>query len=149
MGKYEPLAQYLKEIRDDTWNASFAEIEKILGFPLPPSAHEHRAWWANQYKGHHSQAKGWIEAGWVTSDIDQKRGRVRFERKLGGWRHDRSAADHELWLHAGRVTGITNRFDLERAAVNALIQREAARALANMGGTMPDLVVPERERPAR
>lgn len=149
MSKYEPLAQFLKGFREDSWSASFNEIEQILGFRLPPSAHQHRAWWANQFKGHHSQAKGWIAAGWVTSEIDQRQGRVRFERMKKAGRRDRAVSDHDLWLHAEKVTGIRDRAELERAAVNALIQREAGRALASMGGTMPDLVVPERERPAQ
>lgn len=146
MGKYEPLAKFLKDCDDDSWEASFSEIEKILGFKLPPSAHEHRAWWANQFKGHHSQAKGWIEAGWVTREIDQRHGRVRFERKANSRESDRAKANEELWLLAQRISGISDRAELERAALNALIQREAGRALANMGGTMPDLVVPEREQ---
>lgn len=143
MGKYEPLANFLKDFDGKSWDASFAEIESVLGFKLPPSAHAHRAWWANQFKGHHSQAKGWIEAGWVTSDIDQRRGRVRFERRSSGFRK----SNDDIWRHAERMTGIVDRAELEKAAVKALIQAHAARMLATMGGTMPDLVVPERERP--
>lgn len=149
MSKYEPLADFLKDFSEDSWDASFSEIEDVLGFPLPPSAHEHRAWWANQYKGNHSQAKGWIQAGWETRDIDQRKGKIRFERMDSGGRRERGRSDHELWRHAKQITGIADRAALERAAVQALIQREAGRALAELGGTMPDLVVPERERPER
>ena len=148
MGKYEPLSEFLKEFRGDSWETSFAEIERILGFPLPRSAHEHRAWWANQFKGHHSQAKGWIDAGWVTSKVDQKQRRIKFERAKSKER-DRAKADGELWAQAERVTGIRVRAQLERAAVNALIQREAGRTLATMAGSMPHLAVPERERPPK
>lgn len=147
MGKYEPLADFLKEFKGDAWDASFSEIEKILRFKLPPSAHEHRAWWANQYRGNHSQANGWIEAGWETREIDQRSGRVRFERTKRAGRKDRLLSDHELWLQAERISGITDRKELERAAVTALVQREAARSLALMGGTMPDAAAPPRERP--
>lgn len=143
MGKYEPLANFLGNFQGESWDASFSEIERILGFKLPPSAHEHRAWWANQFGGHHSQAKGWIEAGWVTKEIDQRRGRVRFERRV---RKSQSKND-DVWLRAELMTGITDRDELHRAAVNALIEREAARALIALGGSMPDLIVPERERP--
>jgi len=143
MGKYQPLADFLKDFRGEEWDASFAEIERILGFRLPPSAHEHRAWWANQFKGHHSQAKGWIDAGWVTREIDQRRGRIRFERTQGKTQN----SCEELWSQAQRMTGIKDRADLERAALNALIQREAGRYLANLGGSMPGFTAAERERP--
>jgi hypothetical protein len=144
MSKYQPLADFLKDFRGAEWNATFADIERVLGFRLPPSAHEHRAWWANQFKGHHSQAKGWIEAGWVTREIDQRRGLVRFERRSRQGASDTDA----LWRQAERMTGVRDRAELEKLAVNALIHREAGRALAALGGTMPDLAVPQRERPA-
>lgn len=143
MGKYEPLANFLGSFQGESWEASSDDIEKILGFKLPPSAHEHRAWWANQFKGHHSQAKRWIEAGWVTKEIDQRRGRVRFERRRRGL----ATVSDDIWRRAELMTGITDRDQLQRAAVNALIQREAARALVALGGTMPDLLIPDRERP--
>ncbi len=147
MGKYEPLAEYLKKCGDDSWDASFSEIEEILGFALPPSAHEHRAWWANQYKGNHSQAKGWIAAGWETREIDQRQRRVRFERLRQSVRRSRTMAHHDLWRQAQEMTGIDDRDDLERAALTALIQRYAGQSLARMGGAMPELNVPARERP--
>lgn len=146
MGKYEPLAAFLRDFREDSWDASFAEIERILRFKLPPSAHEHRAWWANQHRGNHSQARGWVDAGWMTREIDQRRGRVVFERrKDAGWQ-GRTIADHELWAQAERISGIKDRKELERAAVMALVQREAARSLALMGGTMPHASSAPRER---
>lgn len=147
MGKYQPLADFLKDFNGDSWDATFAEIESILRFKLPPSAHEHRAWWANQFRGHHSQAKGWIEAGWETREIDQRRGRVRFERTKHAGRGDRTLADHELWKQAAQISGITDRKELERAAVSALLQRVAGQALARMGGSMPDAAAGSRGRP--
>jgi hypothetical protein len=146
MGKYQPLSDFLSDRQDDSWDASFAEIERILRFKLPPSARDHRAWWANQFRGHHSQAKAWIEAGWETRDIDQRRGRVRFERTTRPRRTEGSVSEHDLWAEAARVSGIGDRKALERAAVAALLQREAGRTLALMGGTMPDAVAP-RARP--
>lgn len=148
MGKYQPLADFLATVPDDSWDATFAEIERILRFKLPPSAHEHRAWWANQFRGHHSQAKAWIDAGWETREIDQQRGRVRFERVKNHKRAGRAVADDDLWDQAARISGIRDRNALERAAVSALLQREAGRALALMGGTMPDAAAPPRERPS-
>jgi len=143
MGKYEPLGDHLRTIRDDRWNASF---ERILGFRLPSSAREHRAWWSNHSGGNHSQAAVWVKAGWETRDIDQKRERIRFERvRPRGQTVRQSAAD--LWAEAARLTGIKDRSELEGAAVRALIQREAARALVLMGGSDPGATAAPRERP--
>ncbi|MFN3516750.1 MAG: hypothetical protein ACK4YM_06270 [Novosphingobium sp.] len=146
MGKYQPLADYLGEIKDDVWNASFQEIERILKSPLPESARKHRAWWANQYRGNHSQAKGWIEAGWETRDIDQRSGTVRFERTKRAGRSERPLSEHELWKQAAIMSGISDRRELEIAAVNALIEREAGRRLASIGGSMAEAWAPPRER---
>ena len=38
MSKYHPLSERLKGHGQDDWQASFAEIEEVLGFPLPKSA---------------------------------------------------------------------------------------------------------------
>jgi hypothetical protein len=146
MGKYEPLADYLREIKDDSWDASFAEIESILQTSLPASAREHRAWWANQYRGNHSQAKGWIDAGWETREIDQRRGRVRFERTRDGGRRDRTISDHELWKQAELISGVKDRSELERMVLTEFIQREAGRQLAALGGTMPNATTAPRRR---
>ncbi len=148
MGKYEPLAEHLSELQVDSWDATFSEIEEILGFRLPRSAHEHRAWWANQYRGNHSQARGWINAGWETRDIDQQNGLVRFERQRRAGRKSSSLAMNDLWKRASAMTGITDQAALERAAAEALIQRHAADFLSGLGGTMPDFSVADRRRPA-
>lgn len=152
MGKYEPLAGYLQTRAEDSWNASFAQIEERLGFPLPRSAREHRAWWANQANGNHSQTAGWQKAGWETRDVDLCRGMVRFERKRDGG-HDRPtlggrpSPTSDLWQQASRISGIEDHDKLIDAALTALIQREAARSLARMGGSMPDAQAAPRERP--
>ncbi len=145
MGKYEPLAEFLKDFDGDAWEASFSDIEDVLGFPLPPSAHEHRAWWANQYRGNHSQAKGWIEAGWETRSIDQHNERVRFERAQMRGRRSQSSTQ-KMWKQAALITGISNRLELEQKAVEALIQREAALSLIALGGSDPNAWAPERRR---
>ncbi len=54
--------------------------------------------------------------------------------------------DDELIARAEELTGIKERSALLRAALTALVQREVARRLARLGGTMPDLEVPSRRR---
>lgn len=46
MGKYEPLRDYLAGRSGDEEPMTFGQVERLVG-PLPYSAHEHRAWWAN------------------------------------------------------------------------------------------------------
>lgn len=152
MGKYEPLGDHLRALADDQWNASFDEIENILGFRLPNSARDHRAWWSNHIGGNHSQTAVWVEAGWETRDVDQAHGLIRFTRvrkPQGGKRPPSDPPGHSqaLWVEAARLTGIDDRSELERAAVTALIQREAARVLALMGGTDGNAASAPRTRP--
>jgi len=53
--------------------------------------------------------------------------------------------DDELLAQAHEATGIDERASLIRAGLKALVEREAARRLILMGGTMPDLdAVPRR-----
>ena len=57
--------------------------------------------------------------------------------------------DDELLAQAQKYTGLTERTALIREALTALIQRESARRLALLGGTMPDLeIAPRRRQPS-
>jgi len=47
--------------------------------------------------------------------------------------------DDELLARAAELTGIARKSDLVRAALTALVEREAARRLARLGGTAPGL----------
>lgn len=52
----------------------------------------------------------------------------------------------ELLKDAKRLTGIDGTTTVVNAALKALVEREAARRLARMGGTMPDLQPIPRRR---
>lgn len=54
----------------------------------------------------------------------------------------------ELVEEARRATGIEEKTALVHAGLQALIDREKARRLAALGGSQPDLEVPDRRRPA-
>ena len=56
--------------------------------------------------------------------------------------------DDELVLKAQDYTGIEEKAALIREALKALIEREASRRLARLGGTLPDLDLPPRRRSA-
>ena len=57
--------------------------------------------------------------------------------------------DDELVAEAQNLTGIKEKSALVRAALTAMIEREAARRLARLGGSEPDLrPVPRRRSKA-
>jgi len=101
--KYKPLAIALSALgreREDI-TLSFSEIESILGFPLPRSAHAHQPWWANQ-KNHdnRSQTSSWMDAGFRVESLDLRNKWVRFihagpERDALILQRDSPAAPHE------------------------------------------------------
>lgn len=57
------------------------------------------------------------------------------------------AIDDELLAKAQQYTGLTEKSALVREGLKALIQREAARRLALLGGTEPGIKAPPRRRP--
>jgi Arc/MetJ family transcription regulator len=56
--------------------------------------------------------------------------------------------DDELVANAQKYTGLTEKSALLREALTALIEREAARRLARLGGSEPDARYIPRRRPA-
>ncbi len=54
--------------------------------------------------------------------------------------------DDDLLQDAKRLTGIDGSTKLVNAALKALVERESARGLAKLGGTMPDLQPIPRRR---
>lgn len=152
MGKYEPLAHFLVSRNERTWTATFDEIEAKLGFVLPRSAREHRAWWSNQQGPGHSQKEAWQAAGWETRDVDLRRGIVRFERierDCSAAKATTNAASQidELWRKASEMSGISERAELEKIVLTSFVRREAAKALIAMGGSDPHAKAAPRERP--
>lgn len=60
---------------------SFAEIERVLGFPLPESAFRHRAWWSNN-ASNNVMTQVWLDAGFRTARVDVAGGVLEFERRM-------------------------------------------------------------------
>lgn len=152
MSVYEPLTKHLKSLPIESWSTNFAEIERILRRPLPQSALAYRPWWANQKGGNHSQSRAWRDAGWETREVDLKHRTLRFERvkrqglASGSHQDEPLGGQPDLWEQAHKISGISDRDELIEAALSLLIQREAGRQLAEMGGTMPDIKAPPRRR---
>ncbi len=107
MAKYAPLTRHLRAINADRLPMTFAELEALLGFPLPPSARKHRAWWANNPTTH-VNAAAWHLAGYQSQAVDLdaeklafvKLNEVEIARKPG--RHPIfGAMKGMLWLEPG------------------------------------------------
>ncbi|MFI6761740.1 hypothetical protein ACIBF5_21630 [Micromonospora sp. NPDC050417] len=88
VAKYDAWRDFLMAWPDDAGEVrmTFAEVEAIVGV-LPPSAREHRTWWANDSK---VQAAAWRAAGWRVDSVDQLAEQVVFRRGRAGG--SRSAA---------------------------------------------------------
>jgi len=57
--------------------------------------------------------------------------------------------DDELFADAQEPTGINRKSALVNASLKALVEREAARRLARLGGSQPHLKPATRRRPPR
>lgn len=69
MSKYEALGTYLRGQYGDEIRMTFAEIERVLGRPLPPSARKHRPWWSNN-PDNSVMTRVWLAAGYRTEQVD-------------------------------------------------------------------------------
>ncbi|MBX7496460.1 hypothetical protein K3172_11400 [Qipengyuania sp. 6B39] len=78
--KYQKLTEYLSSVDETVWEASFEQIERVLGFRLPESARQHQAWWSNQMR---SQSLGWQLAGWKTTALDLENEKVTLVNVAG------------------------------------------------------------------
>ena len=147
MSKYEPLTRYLASRRDESWDARFSEVERILGFDLPRSAYEYPAWWANQDRGH-SQTRAWQDAGWETCNVDLRGRRLMFAKSKmkSAPSAINSQPSTQLLQRAKGLTGIASEPELIETALHALIQRETAKYVASLGGSMPDAEAAPRRR---
>ncbi len=78
MTVYAPMMEFLTAQKADRVRLDFHKVEGILGRPLPKSAGDYQAWWANDPS--HSQAKAWLEAGWQTANLNLSGRTVEFVR---------------------------------------------------------------------
>ncbi|MES1262901.1 MAG: hypothetical protein ABUL69_01010, partial [Peristeroidobacter soli] len=94
--RYAPLGRYLRDLPPSQLGATlgFDEIEQIISAPLPPSATNHRQWWANQSAG--SRAPHWDAAGFKVDSVDAGKRLVRFVRKAGAARPPRALSLQEI-----------------------------------------------------
>ena len=77
--RYAKLNEYFSRRHEKRAQLTFEQIEQLIERKLPESAHNHRAFWANDPK--HSQAKAWMEAGWRVEAINIDEKTLYFVRK--------------------------------------------------------------------
>jgi hypothetical protein len=87
--KYHPLRLYLEAVGAAAVPLSFAEIEEILGVPLPASARRHAAWWSNN-PTNHVNAQAWLQAGYASEQVDLRRQQLVFALRSPAPRADAS-----------------------------------------------------------
>ncbi len=82
--RYAAFHQHLAgiDVNGKAYSMAFADIGAVLGKPLPQSAYDHRAWWANTHS--HAQALAWLTAGWKVDHIDLGAEKVDFIRQPTG-----------------------------------------------------------------
>jgi DNA-binding transcriptional regulator YiaG len=93
--KYYPLHTYLQQQSLDELTLTLADIETLLGAPLPASARSRRAWWSNRSRGA-VQANAWMEAGYHVETIDLDQEQITF-RKPGVIYNVQREGDTVLW----------------------------------------------------
>ncbi len=77
--KYEPLTTFLRAQGVAFVRMSFAEIERVIGSKLPPSAAAHRAWWSNNPLNN-VMTKAWLAAGYESEQVDLNARKLVFRR---------------------------------------------------------------------
>ncbi len=117
MSRYEPLLQHLSGQGGREHPMSFAEIERVIGGDLPPSARSHRPWWSNN-EGSHVAVRAWRRAGWKAARVDMAAERVVFLREPTPSGIAASPAEPDI---------VTFRLSELPLAVRAVVERRAQR----------------------
>ncbi|MGI8527719.1 MAG: DUF7662 domain-containing protein [Pseudolabrys sp.] len=103
MSKYAPLAVYLKHQNRERVPMTFAEIERVTGAKLPPSAVKYRPWWSNNPKNS-VMTKVWLDAGFESEQVDMAGRKLVFRRV----RATGAVADDDAPFHSayGAIKGL-------------------------------------------
>lgn len=96
MSKYEPLGAFLQSRSAEEVPMTFAQIEKLVGAKLPPSA-KYRAWWSNN-PTNSVMTKVWLEAGFRSGEVDLAARKLVFRRvRKGGGARTVGKGKHPLF----------------------------------------------------
>jgi len=80
--KYLPLEDWFRKqpASAKQLKLTFAQVEEILGAPLPASATKLKTWWTNVQPKIQSHRTAWLNHGWKVSEFDLEARRVKFVR---------------------------------------------------------------------
>jgi hypothetical protein len=118
MSKYEPLGEYLKRQDKDRVPMTFAEIERVTGAKLPPSAARHRPWWSNNAKNS-VMTKVWLDAGFESEQVDMQARKLVFRRVRGPKASGEGSDEkpfHPLWGYMKGLVRVMPGTDLTQPA---------------------------------
>jgi len=77
LSKYDAIADFLISKNQNEVRLLFIDLENAIGFSLPASARKYPEWWANnKVEGRHCNS--WMNAGWITRDVDIGSEKVTF-----------------------------------------------------------------------
>lgn len=79
--KYKALTEYLTSIEKNEIKMTFSEVENVLGFRLPESSYKYPTLWSNSKS--HPIAFGWLNAGFMTRQVNISHQTVEFFRASG------------------------------------------------------------------
>ncbi|CAN5126869.1 hypothetical protein BH10PSE1_BH10PSE1_14490 [soil metagenome] len=113
MSKYEPLTRYLADIDTAEVPMTFAEIEAIIGVPLPASK-QYPAWWSNN-PANNVMTKAWLQAGFQTERVEPEKARLVFRRSTTADRPRAGVEEIGRPAFSGRSKGFLTRIRTEMA----------------------------------
>jgi hypothetical protein len=96
MSKYDPLTRHLAQRNLARIAMQFSELEKLLGFDLPPSARKHRAWWSNN-PSNSVMTKAWLAAGYQSEQVDLEAEKLTFVKLNAVEPTEPPRGDHPLF----------------------------------------------------
>jgi hypothetical protein len=79
VSKYDALGAFLKRQHDDRVPMSFADVERVTGRKLPPSAAKYRPWWSNN-PDNSVMTRVWLDAGFESEQVDMTGRKLVFRR---------------------------------------------------------------------
>lgn len=114
MSKYEKLGTYLERQPGVEIPMTFAEIERVIGCPLPRSS-RYPAWWSNN-PSNNVMTKIWLRAGFKTEQVNVEARKLVFKRASTVDEHRQSMAQSHSLLHTHGIADAGRAYKAEDKA---------------------------------
>jgi hypothetical protein len=93
LARYQPLGDWLSTQPGEQVTLTFAEVQQILGQPLPATARTSNAWWLHAERYRTAAARVWHAAGWRLLEVNRQRATVTYVRNPAAAFHLFAASD--------------------------------------------------------